>query len=284
LLQIVVQTPDKLPLVNKAHIIVNVTEAKSNSETAYKAPHFTPAPEEETFYEVIEEEAEEINLKDGSNNFRPIFKEEPFDETQKLIVENIASNDYFVFDKALSDRNQMGEELHTIKPEIVEEPVIPAPLSTPIQQDTPEVVTRYHDDKMPYSFMWWLDKTRNKHSSVYQPFASAVPQKAPVQPGADTFVNNALDDKTQEEDIIERFIQDEPQMRTPSGDKLDSENKAKQSAQDHEELITETLASIYADQMLFSKAIAAYKILILKNPEKRRYFASQIESLEKKIN
>ena len=36
------------------------------------------------------------------------------------------------------------------------------------------VVARYHDEKMPYSFMWWLDKTRKEHANVYQPFSSEI--------------------------------------------------------------------------------------------------------------
>ena len=49
-------------------------------------------------------------------------------------------------------------------------------------------------------------------------------------------------------------------------------------------MVTETLAQIYADQMLYPKAIATYQKLMLKYPEKSRYFASRIENLEKKTN
>jgi hypothetical protein len=48
--------------------------------------------------------------------------------------------------------------------------------------------------------------------------------------------------------------------------------------------VSETLAQIYIDQMLYHKAIATYKKMMLKFPEKSRYFASQIEQLEKKTN
>jgi hypothetical protein len=47
-------------------------------------------------------------------------------------------------------------------------------------------------------------------------------------------------------------------------------------------LVTETLAIIYSDQMLYHKAISSYKKLMLKFPEKTRYFADKIEQLEKK--
>jgi hypothetical protein len=65
---------------------------------------------------------------------------------------------------------------------------------------------------------------------------------------------------------------------------LDNENKARKSSEDQDELVTETLAQIYIDQMLYPKAITTYKKLMLKFPEKSRYFASQIEELEKRTS
>jgi hypothetical protein len=44
------------------------------------------------------------------------------------------------------------------------------------------------------------------------------------------------------------------------------------------------LASILALQGNFPKAIVAYEQLILTNPEKKVFFASQIEELQKKLN
>ena len=94
----------------------------------------------------------------------------------------------------------------------------------------------------------------------------------------------APDFKRKEQQIIERFIKEEPQIKPQSSDKLDNENKAKKSSEDRDELVSETLASIYSDQMLYHKAIASYKKLMLKFPEKSRYFAEKIEQLEKKTN
>jgi hypothetical protein len=308
-LQKVVKAPDSLPVVNAAQIIIKKATVKQQPmapkpdvETAIVVdePVATPQAERVIVIEVPEPEPEAV--KETQSSFagpepqaeqlvnekeekipKPIFKEEPFDETQQLIIENIAANDYFVFDKAFTERNQ-------IEPEPYKAPFAakPAPPLKKAVQQVPEEggMTRYHDDKMPYSFMWWLDKTRSKHSNIYRPFANPavtatqVPAERPVP--EDNF-KEAFDERKKEE-LVERFIQEEPQIKPPASNKLDIENKGKQSEEDHEELITETLARIYADQMLYSKAIAAYKILMLKNPEKRRYFASQIEILQKKIN
>jgi hypothetical protein len=90
--------------------------------------------------------------------------------------------------------------------------------------------------------------------------------------------------KRKEDFIVEKFIREEPQIKPPNSDKLDNENKARKSAEDSNDLVSETLANIYTDQMLFHKAIETYKKLSLKFPEKSTYFADQIRDLEKKIN
>lgn len=58
---------------------------------------------------------------------------------------------------------------------------------------------------------------------------------------------------------------------------------AKLSVKEDDDLITETLAKIYAQQGNIEKAIKAYNKLSLKYPEKKVYFASQIRELEKEL-
>jgi len=60
--------------------------------------------------------------------------------------------------------------------------------------------------------------------------------------------------------------------------------KAKESLQEDQLPVSETLAKIYALQGNFPKAISAYNQLCLKYPEKKIFFAVQIKELEKKIN
>ena len=174
------------------------------------------------------------------------------------------------------------------------------------QQD----VSKYHDEKMPYTFMWWLDKTRKEHAQTYQPYvkpaattnkkAKRITDELQQQYFENIFHITSVEDldkstgspqaaaapdfKRKEQQIIERFIKEEPQIKPQSSDKLDNENKARKSSEDRDELVSETLASIYSDQMLYHKAIASYKKLMLKFPEKSRYFAGKIEQLEKKTN
>ncbi len=88
-------------------------------------------------------------------------------------------------------------------------------------------------------------------------------------------------------DIIDQFIKsDHPVVIKVNKDEvpINTENKAKKSADDGGVPVSETLAQIFAKQKLYSKAIAAYEKLSLKYPEKKTYFASLIEEIKKEIN
>ena len=238
--------------------------------------------------------------------------DEVYDEIGSMepdIIGNIAGTDFFMFDRAFGEHK---------KPEPVIEPVAAAEPVNELADDADQQdVSKYHDEKLPYSFLWWLDKTRKEHSGVYQPYAApeetstATGTRARLKAGTDELQQQyyenifhitsveeldkslppppfaappVFEHKKKEQVIIERFIQEEPQIRPQSSDKLDNENKAKKSSEDRDELVSETLAAIYSDQMLYHKAIASYKKLMLRFPEKSRYFAAKIEQLEKKTN
>ncbi|HXH18630.1 MAG TPA: hypothetical protein VNJ07_06060 [Chitinophagales bacterium] len=61
-------------------------------------------------------------------------------------------------------------------------------------------------------------------------------------------------------------------------------HRAKESLTAGAEMITETLAKIYESQKKYDKAIEAYRILSLKYPDKKAYFAQRIESLKFKAS
>lgn len=177
----------------------------------------------------------------------------------------------------------------------------------PIEETDSKAPSLYHDDTMPYSFIWWLNKTRLDHSNDYQPYiqhksafksSSYLDEKDPLDQQMREHIFHIQDpelklsdgDKSKtipfkvhkkENPIIDKFISEEPQIKAPSPEKVSLENKARKSALDESGFVSETLARIYTEQGLFHKAIDTYKKLSLKFPEKSLYFADLIKQLEK---
>jgi hypothetical protein len=99
---------------------------------------------------------------------------------------------------------------------------------------------------------------------------------------------------THKTEIIDRFIEEEPKITRFKNEPLQAERKktpffnpiekAKKSIEEKEIPISETLAKIFVAQGHFPKAIEVYTELILLIPEKKIFFADQIEKLEQKSN
>ena len=238
-----------------------------------------------------------------SENSEVADEEEVFEEIGEVdvaefrspILENIVATDFFAFQDNFQIEEYREGDADEEEPEPVPEPVI----------------SKYDDDKLPYTFLWWLAKTRKEHQQIFQPYATPRQEHAGSELKKEAaksspelqqqyvehifHMQSAFDGIEQEyspvafkknskgSEIIESFIKNEPQISPPKPEAINNENKARKSAEDHNDLVSETLANIYIEQMLYDKAIETYEKLSLKFPEKSRYFADLIQSLEKKI-
>jgi hypothetical protein len=82
-------------------------------------------------------------------------------------------------------------------------------------------------------------------------------------------------------ELIEKFIQTEPRISKPTKATFFSPQvMAQKSIEDNDEIVSETLANIYAAQGDIQRAMKVYKKLGLLNPEKSAYFAALIKKLE----
>jgi hypothetical protein len=235
--------------------------------------------------------------------------------TDELVIENIATTDFFAFQEHFSVESAPDESTIEQSIAVTAEEIETAAISVnEVVSEATEsiVISKYDDDQMPYTFLWWLAKTRKEYQQIFQPYASPKKPEAGEKPAGNLrslpnelqhqyvehifHMQSPFDEATEEsyttegfrkpakgDELIESFIKNDPQISPPKPEQIDNENKAKKSAEDHNDLVSETLAKIYIEQMLYDKAIETYEKLSLKFPEKSRYFADLIQSIEKKI-
>jgi len=89
--------------------------------------------------------------------------------------------------------------------------------------------------------------------------------------------------KKSKQNIIDEFIQNQPSISRTKSKFYDPVDKAKESIVEQEDIVSETLATIYMDQGYYEKAINMYEKLILKIPEKSSYFAALIKKANKEL-
>lgn len=128
------------------------------------------------------------------------------------------------------------------------------------------------------NFTGWLKFIREKNEDV----SDTKQETSKVEIKIST--EEKLQKKERQKSIIDKIIDSDPKaIRINKEQKFfAADQKAKESLLENEELVTETLAKIYALQGNINKAIRAYQILSLKYPNKSAYFASLIEELRKK--
>jgi len=90
-------------------------------------------------------------------------------------------------------------------------------------------------------------------------------------------------DNTDQSSIIDNFISKEPSITAKASRKspTNQEDLSQHSTEFNEDLVSENLAKILISQGKVDKAVDIYKKLIWKFPQKKTYFASQIEELKK---
>jgi len=294
-------TPETAPNLNQEE-----TKETDEQETFEEIGEITLTEEHLQKAEVEETPVEENKVTDNEAQELESVKEETIVEPQtdnatEQDSESLTKANFFAFDPSFQTEVAQEEEEETEEPK-------PVPVQLPQENIAEEalakenIVSKYDDDKLPFTFLWWLAKTRKDHEQIFRPFASPananpnVPTQdlqqqyvenifhiqAPFEPGQEVQAPTT-EKTTKESEIIDSFIKNDPQIKALKPNQINNENKAKRSAEDNYDMVSETLAQIYIEQMLYHKAIDTYQKLSLKFPEKSRYFADLIQSLEKKI-
>jgi hypothetical protein len=84
-------------------------------------------------------------------------------------------------------------------------------------------------------------------------------------------------------DIIQQFLENQPRISKPKAEFFSPTKAARHSIMEDDDLVSETLAKILVQQSNLHKALRAYEVLILQNPQKKAYFAARIKEIRKVI-
>jgi hypothetical protein len=135
------------------------------------------------------------------------------------------------------------------------------------------------------------DKPKTIHNALIDTIFSRlsavpVPEEEITDSGMASFDSEALpllnENFSVHNELVEKFIREEPRLSAPKREFYNAEDIARQSATLPEDLVTETLAWIYEQQGYYNLAIKIYEKLMLLIPEKSSYFAGRIKEITKK--
>lgn len=202
-------------------------------------------------------------------------------EEIKVISENVSKQLSLEIDRQIKAEMQKAEAI--LNPELFQRKIASVTNLVESKEEKPEEILQ--PDKPleftkndTHSFSEWLKLTKVKQIERLEEISKEYTSTGSL----------AQEEKERKFELIEKFIQERPKIIPPDVENKTQKEEPKSSPpsfqQTSEALMTETLAKVYLQQKNYKKAIQAYKILILKNPEKSGFFADQIRAIDKLIN
>ncbi|GAB5416271.1 MAG: hypothetical protein Crog4KO_11450 [Crocinitomicaceae bacterium] len=240
----------------------------------------TPAPHEEESFalnteEFLESESEILQVSEPQENYVSAESEEesddaleesdllPIDPPNDALEENILHHVHAVQYQldALTPEEEAALDQKTLESQSEEHDTIEDGDTATSGQTQPE---ESESEETGLSFTGWL------HANIN--FEEKEDEQASIKAVVEDF--SAFDPLESMSGDVEK----------PKQEFFSPTKKAKESLNESQLPVSETLAKVYAVQGNYPKAIAAYKELILAFPEKKSFFADQIEDLQKKLN
>jgi hypothetical protein len=271
----------QFPFFQSAHLLLTLVSKKHNSslfQQTLKNTAITVPDRSRLYYllstaleEIDKPVTEELKTKDPAT-IQPV--NETVIKTEEAIPNTTEIEHLKVIELAAEKEEKTSEEeLNQQVEREVEKQIVNAFVEKEILR-TPDL-HKVVEKKESGSFTDWLKILKNE---ALVENAEEEKERKPNR----TF-KPVGDKKSEQQSIIDKVIEMNPgNIRlNPSQKFFASDNKAKESLLESEDLVTETLAKIYALQGNTSKAIRAYEILSLKFPQKSAYFATLIENLKK---
>jgi tetratricopeptide (TPR) repeat protein len=277
--------PDRAVLFKYIH---NLTEAAVQQPEPTLLVQETTASRDTAFIESTPPEAYDEEFENGIEDkiVEPAAKPESAD-----IVENLNVETEWVDEQA--DQSETIEV--EIEPEVIEAPKAAEinPNEThsfaewlqlqaggnrlPIAEEASELSLDHASDTEI------TEQVPTQEPIVMEPLEADLPglQTAGKQPAEPTAPEEEPKTNIVEfESILDKFIRENPRISRGKAEFYSPVNMAKQSVEQDEELVSETLANIYYKQGHYKKAIRVYEKLCLLYPHKLSYFADLIQKIK----
>ncbi|MFZ4796935.1 MAG: hypothetical protein ACOYMA_05540 [Bacteroidia bacterium] len=203
-----------------------------------------------------------------------------FDALKELEIE--AEKPYIIFDKKeglipkyeTPDFDPLFNNNYVAKvPNIEKKPIIEK--THLIDSNNEEEIINFDDFIIDNSLF------ENSFIEIYIP----LPKKELVIEAKKSSINETVNltnetSKSEIENILEKFMRENPSISRPKTEFFNPAIVAKTSAEEKDEIVSETLASIYLNQGLVKKSISTYEKLCLIYPLKNAYFAALINKIK----
>lgn len=184
--------------------------------------------------------------------------EEHVEITEPIIESNIESEAISLVEESIEINEEQKEDISEIQIEDQKEK---------IQPTIPEV----------HSFTEWLQlgsKIKEIESNKHKPIKEEVVN---IEHQETTKPTSNIHEF---ESILDKFIRENPSISRPKAEFYNPSIMSKQSNEEDDDLVTETLAGIYYKQGAYKKAIRTYEKLCLIYPHKMTYFADLIQKIK----
>ncbi|MDY3537342.1 hypothetical protein PG275_04875 [Riemerella anatipestifer] len=312
-----IQSDEKIEIVEESNIQETKVDSEEVAETDSKEEEATSLSfqEMETFLPNIKFKAPNTELKIESNIKSEVTKENIVEEQKPVVTEEVPTEVLVEsMEDRLNDSPQLEENLASewkpmsiethlpdaligkpkpsleLKEEVKEEPILVENNNTEtlVREGTLEDLGEESEERQALNVSFFGD-TPAPIDAVVATETQPEVEESNVPSFINTWQNWLKIDRTvvpevdKKSQIIDKFIETNPSIakvdkHTPI--KEEKEFVIKEKGDDISHLMTETLAQLYVEQHLYTKAIEAYGILQNKYPEKVDIYAEKIEEIK----